>query len=170
MSFTYEIFKDEEEALKAKEFKLLPPGLYDFSITKAENTFSNAGNPMIKLTHSIYHDGQDYTIFGLLVGTKNMSWLIKHFCEATGLANEYLAGTFNADMCPGIRGKVLISIDPERPKNDGSGGVWKARNIVEDYGTGDKNNAAFAYHIQSQKVKKKAATGTIPVYDDEIPF
>ena len=94
MSFDYDVMS-EEEAQKAREFQLLPDGIYDFAVMESKFKYSGAGNPMIELKLRIVHDGDEYHVFDNLIGTKNMAWKTKHFCEAAGLEKEYLAKQFN---------------------------------------------------------------------------
>jgi len=99
MSFNYEVL-DEEQAQKAREFQLLPDGIYDFAVTESKLKYSKSGNAMIELKIRIIHEGQEYNVFDNLIATRNMVWKTKHFCETTGLQKEYLAGQFNESLCP----------------------------------------------------------------------
>ena len=84
MGFTYPKMT-EEEAQKAREFKLLPDGIYDFEVIQASAKTSHSGNPMIEMKIKIRHNGEDYNVFDNLIGTANMTWKTLHFCAATGL-------------------------------------------------------------------------------------
>lgn len=143
MSFTYPKLS-EEEAQKAREFPLLPDGIYDFEVTEARYKMSQSGNPMIELKVKIKHNGQDFNVFDNLIGTPNMTWKTRHFCASTGLLAEFEAETFNERMAIHKRGICQIGNVGERPKNDGSGKSWKAKNEVEDYLTEETMKQAEA--------------------------
>lgn len=132
MSFNYEVL-NEEQAQKAREYPLLPDGIYDFIVAESKLKYSAKGNAMIELKLRITHDGVDFNVFDNLIATANMMWKTIHFCDTTGLANEYLAKRFNEKVAAGRRGTCQISNVPERSKNDGTSAVFKAKNQVEDY-------------------------------------
>ena len=173
MSFTYPPVT-EEQALKDKEFPLLPDGIYDFAVMEAKFKYSKNSNPMIELKLRIIHDGMEFNIFDNLIATKMMMWKVKHFCDTTGLEKEYIGGQFTEHLCPNKRGTCSIKTTPERPKNDGSGQVYKARNEVEDYLSSDALNKAAAENPFTPQ--QKATPSSAPVaeaeafYDDAIPF
>lgn len=176
MSFSYDVL-NEEEAKRAREFPLLPDGIYDFAVM--ENTFgySQSGNPMIKLKLRIIHDGQEFGVYDNLIGIKSMIWKTKHFCDTTGLAAEYQAGKFDEHMPANRRGQCQIATVPERPKNDGSGGVWKAKNEVTAYISPDKLTATPATFATKPNAFAPAAAVQAPApiepepfLSDDIPF
>jgi hypothetical protein len=179
MSFNYDV-QTEEEAQKAREFQLLPDGVYDFAVTEAKFQWSQSGNPMIALKLRIIHEGEEYNVFDNLIGTKNMGWKTKHFCETTGLEKEYLAGQFSEHCCPQRRGTCSIGNVAARPKNDGTGGMWKAKNEVTDYLSPDKISGAQAAATAKASASTNAfappaaklppAPESEPFLNDDIPF
>lgn len=177
MSFDYDV-QTEEEAQKAREFPTLPDGIYDFAVLEAKFKWSSSNNPMIELKLQIIHEGQPYNVFDNLIGTKNMGWKTKHFCETTGLEKEYLAKQFGVDFCAKRRGTCAIGFVAARPKNDGtrapdgSPAMWKAKNEVVDYLSPDKLNAAMKENPFAPASKEPAAPApeAEPFHDDTIPF
>lgn len=174
MSFVYTPIASEEEAQKAREFPLLPDGIYDFIVTENKLTHSKNGNPMIQLKLKISHDGQEFNVFDNLIAVNNMMWKTKHFCETVGLEKEYLAAKFNERMCAGKRGTCAIKTLPARPKNDGTGGFYKAKNEVEDYLTADKINSFVPKTSNNAFAAPNNSVPPPPVEEDflneEIPF
>lgn len=174
--FAYDVMS-EDEAQKAREFPMLPDGVYDFETIEAKLTYSQAGNPMIQLKNKIVYEGRDYNVYDNLIGTKNMVWKTKHYCESTGLEREYLAGTFSEKLCMGRRGVCEVGTKPERPKNDGTNAVWKAKNEVVDYQGADtaKNDNPFAPPKPVTAPIAPAAAQpqppeSEPFHNDDIPF
>lgn len=136
MSFQYNVVS-EEEAQKAREFPLLPDGTYDFYTMESKFQQSSTGNPMIALKVKIMHDGKDFNVFDNLIGIASMDWKTKHYCETTGLQQNYIDKTFDEKVAAGRKGKCIISTQPAKPKNDGSGTFYKAKNVIDDYVTAD---------------------------------
>lgn len=171
MSFNYDVL-DENEAQKAREFPLLPDGIYDFAVVENKFQYSQSGNPMIGLKLRIIHEGKEFNVFDNLIGIKSMIWKTKHFCETTGLEAEYLAGSFNEHLAANKRGACKIITKPQRPKNDGSGEFYKPKNEVEDYLSGDalvpqQNANPFA----PPPAKESAKAPEVDDFGDkDIPF
>jgi hypothetical protein len=168
MSFTYDVLASEDEVQKAREFPLLDPGIYNFAVIESKFKYSQAGNPMIQLTLRVLHDGQEFNIYDNLIGTKNMAWKTKHFCDVTGLSEQYLSGQFNESMCANKRGTALVGYVGATPKNDGSGGSYKPKNTIEDY-TAVTEQAANPFAPTAAKQPKEAPKGE-HFEDDAVPF
>lgn len=132
MSFRYNPIT-AEQAEESRSYPLLKAGEYKFVVSKAEFKTSKALNPMIELTLLIHVDGQEYKVFDYLIASETMEWKTRHFCDACGLLDFYQQGQFNEKTAHRKIGYAYIGLEEERPKNDGSGGVWKAKNKVEDY-------------------------------------
>lgn len=182
MSFDYEVL-DEAQAQKAREFPLLPDGIYDFVVTESKFKYSSQNNPMIELKIRIVHDGVDFNVFDNLIGTKNMIWKTLHFCETTGLEREYQAKEFNEKIAKGRRGTCSIKNVPARPKPNNPTEFYKAKNEVEDYLSADKLNSvtvgatifngpatidAAGYGVPASTVPPMP--GSEPFHDDDIAF
>lgn len=148
----------EEEVQKERQFALLEPGTYDFTVTKATFSKSQKGNPMIELQLLTWdNEGKERVVFDYLVSTAGMNWKIRHFCEAVGLKAEYEARKFSEDLCPNARGRAIISIQKGKQKPDGS--YYKDKNVVDDYVILDNSS--------QQKVANDP--NTMP-FDDALPF
>ncbi len=171
MSFNYDVL-DENEAQRAREFPLLPDGIYDFAVLENKFQYSQSGNPMIGLKLRIIHEGKEFNVFDNLIGIKSMIWKTKHFCDTTGLEQEYLDGKFNETLAANKRGTCKIITKPQRPKNDGSGEFYKAKNEVEDYLKQSDlipQNTANPFAPAPVKETAKKDEG-VPFEDSEIPF
>lgn len=129
-NFDYPVLT-EEEALANKGFPTLDDGVYEFKVIEAKTGTSQAGNAKIDLVLSIIHEGQEFKVWDTLPATKNMVWKLKHFAETTGLKEFYEQKRFNHNICLHKSGEVLIGFQPERPNPNG--GIYKSRNIVDDY-------------------------------------
>jgi hypothetical protein len=169
MSFAYDVLATEEEVQKAREFPVLEPGIYDFAVMESQFKYSQAGNPMIQLKLRIIHEGQEFNVFDNLIGTKNMAWKTKHFCEVTGLENEYLNGTFNEHLCANKRGTCTVGYVGAMPKNDGSGTFYKPKNTIEDYTATTQKAAANPFAPPAAKTPKEPVKDE-QFTDDTIPF
>lgn len=172
-NFNYEPIATEEEAQKAREFPMLPEGIYDFAVMESKFGYSGAGNPKIDLKLRIIHEGKEFNVYDTLVGTKNMIWKTKHFCESSGLEADYLAGTFDEHKPLNRRGTCCIIVSQARPKNDGSGGMYKARNEVQDYvnpTAAVANPNPFAPAATAAPVAPPARPEEAPFVDSDIPF
>lgn len=167
--FSYDVLS-EEEVQKAREFPLLPDGIYDFVVIEAKFKYSQSGNPMIALKIRIIHEGQEFNVFDYLIATKMMAWKTKHFCDSTGLQKEYAEGHFNERLAAGRRGTCAIKSVPARPKNDGTGGMYNAKNEVEDYLSSEALNKASAANPFAPPPAKPAAPESEPFVDNDIPF
>jgi len=171
MSFNYNPVS-EEQALKDKEFALLPDGIYDFIVTEAKFKYSQNNNPMIEMKLRIMHDGEEFNVFDNLIATKMMMWKLIHFCDSVGLKKEYEAGQFSERLCGNKRGTCSIKSVPARPKNNGTSEMWKAKNEVEDYLTPETIAKASAANPFTPP-KSKSATAVAasePFFSDDIPF
>ena len=122
----------EDECIKNKGFPRLDDGIYTFKVIEKSFKMSDSGNPTINLTLSTLHDGKEYKVWDMLIGTKNMEWKTKHFCESAGLEERYAAKAFNENCISiGMEVEALVGFQAERPNP--KGGVYKARNVIEDY-------------------------------------
>lgn len=170
--FDYDVLT-EEEAQKAREFPLLPDGIYDFVTIDAKLKYSKNGNTMIELKNRICHDGQEFHVFDNLIAIKSMIWKTKHYCETTGLEKEYLAKQFGQPLCINRRGTCAIGTVEARPKNDGTGAMWKAKNEVTDYLSSDailKHSKENPFAPPPPKAPAEPAPESEPFIDSDIPF
>jgi len=113
---------------------LMPDGEYDFVVKSADNHRSmKTGNQSIKLTLSVYDKaGKENTVFCYL--SPNYMFLLKHFCDATGLEGAYEAGNLSPELCFGKSGRCKIAI--EEPAE---GSNYLPKNTVKDFVKGAKS-------------------------------
>jgi hypothetical protein len=154
--FDYEPLSEDEL------FGLLPEGTYDFRVQSALPKVSgsaskNPGSKMILVTLEIRQGGigRAYEVEDYLMGGK-MLYKFKHFCDATGLEQEYEAKTITPNLLIGRTGKVyLIRKEAE--------GKFLPKNEVRDYVKRDGLNP----EATKQAV---AAQPTNDFVDSDIPF
>lgn len=152
-----------EEADKPREYPLLQPGSYHFSVKSAKSKFSANGNDMIVLELEFFNDGKSYIVFDYLVAIENMAWKVRHFADAVGLDKQYEAGLFSATMCLGRKGLAEVGI--KAPQPNPNGGMYPQKNVVVDYLLIESNNAGFNV---TKPVEVPAKTTEF--VDDDIPF
>jgi hypothetical protein len=144
--------------------RLRPPGDYDFSIVKAEEKKSKAGNDMLELTLMVYDkDGTTFTQMDWIVAA--MEWKLRHFAYTIGMSNEYEAGQLDAASLQGRSGKVTLAV--EKGRDDGKGGLFPDKNNVKDYcdptkAKRDENKAITVKPSKADPVSPPAA----PAFDD----
>lgn len=113
------------------EENLMPAGVYPFQVTTAENKFSKAGNEMIALELRVFTpDGRTRLLNDYLM--EKVIYKLAHFCKVVGLAEEYAAGTVQAEDCVGREGFVKVSIKSDKT------GQYPDQNSAQDYLSSDK--------------------------------
>jgi len=111
-----------------QDMKLMEPGEYAFTVSEAVETYSQAGNEMIKLTLKVINNlGRVYTINDFLLDSDAMGFKIRHLCDAVGLIDKYESGEINAKDILNKRGMAKISIQKDKK------GIYSDKNIVSDY-------------------------------------
>lgn len=92
----------------------LEPGVYDFTVKKAEDTQSKSGNEMVALWLTVMRDdGVAVEVRDWLLPNDRGIIKIKKFCESVGLADRFAAGQFSADDCNGRSGFVRLKIEQD---------------------------------------------------------
>lgn len=114
-------------------FPIVDDGIYDFEVLRSTKKLSKSGNEMAELKIKFWdkkgavHTINDYLVFADI----NLCIRkIKHFCEATGLKDNYDKGEI-PEQLGGYSGKFKIGQREGNPKPDG--GFYAPQNIVEDY-------------------------------------
>lgn len=160
MTFSYPVLS-EEEAQKER-FTLLENGVYNFTVTRAVGKMSKPKpgkepNPMIELQITVWDKhGREHYLYDYLVGSRNMAWKTRHFCESVGLVKEYESQEFNEYKAVNRSGKALIGFQEGKQKPEG--GFYKDKNVIEDYVLEDAPKK-----IDTSPIKDKFE-------DSEIPF
>lgn len=144
-----------EEEINA--FSLMDEGVYDFEVVKSTRKVSKSNNPMAELNINVWDkEGKQHLIFDYLVFSTvplNIK-KVKHFCDATGLQEEYKKGQVPEEL-QGRSGKVQIGVQEEQPKP--GGGFYPKKNCVIDY-------------VMTDKGATKVSLQTDPDFDDSVPF
>jgi hypothetical protein len=140
---------------------LIPAGEYGFEVLTAEDKQSAKGNDMIALKLIVYmSDGSQRHVYDWIL--EAFAFKLRHFCEATGLIEDYNAGRLCAADCVGRSGKVKIGI------NEDKSGDYPPSNRVLDYivAKGNAQPAAPA------AVPKQAPRESAKQLDDDekLPF
>jgi hypothetical protein len=152
MSYNLTPLTDEE----LDQNDLIEEGVYDFEVIKSDKQNSKSGNSMAKLQLNVWDKkGRSFIVFDYLVFS-NMKFCIrkiKHFCDTTGIIEEYNNGNIR-DEFQGLSGKVHIGIQEKLPKT--VGGFYPEKNVVIDYIIKDNSTA------------KKENTDTL--LNDDLPF
>lgn len=137
--------------------RLLPKGVYDFEIVKAEEKQSKKGNDMIAVNLKVFHgDGFQFVRDFLM---EAMSHKLRHFAETVGLLESYDSGQLDANDLVGRSGKARIDIEPA--------GEFPAKNVVKDYGEKKKADPAAKGPLMNAG-PKPSSDDADP--DQEIPF
>ena len=122
--------KSEKEIQAAN---LLPAGEYDFTVVRAEDTKSKAGNDMIKVTIGVYQqNGTQRLMDDYLL--ESVPHKLRHFAETIGLLAQYEMGQLGADELEGRAGRVKIRIKEQTD--------YPSKNEVKDYVV-DKSKREF---------------------------
>lgn len=108
------------------EMNLLPEGVYDFSVAKADEKISKSGNEMIELQLVIHRDDGSVTMMNDWL-LDSMARKIHNACKVMGLWTDYNNGKLDAQDFVGKTGKVSIKIEKDK------GGQYADRNAVKDY-------------------------------------
>lgn len=142
-----------------KDGDLIPKGEYDFSVQDAIDTYSQAGNEMIKLKIRVWMpDGRERTVFDYLL--EALEYKLGHFCEATGLVDRYKSGLLEALDCIGKSGRLKIAIQSDKS------GQYGDRSVVVDYIPSDEEEASRA----KSSLPKTAIDPNFDDSLDKIPF
>ncbi|HMG15916.1 MAG TPA: DUF669 domain-containing protein [Saprospiraceae bacterium] len=142
-----------EEQIKENDFKLLPDGMYDYTVIHAEEKISKTGNEYIALKLQIWDEqGRERLVFTNLALIK----LLKHFCDTNGLQTQYESGEVIAQECMNHSGKCVIGTEKGKLKEGSTTDYYKDKNIVLDY-------------VQGKPSTTMPLTAT-KQFDDDIPF
>lgn len=141
---------------------LLEPGLYPFEVQEAIDTWSQAGNEMIKLKILAFgKDGATTVVFDYLL--EKLAYKLRHFAEGTGLLAAYEAGELTAAMCVNREGYCKLAVEKQ--------GEFPPRNVVKDYLP--KEKSAAKPEPQPPKTeppkRERKAEPAHPAFDDDIP-
>jgi len=150
-----------DEELNAQD--IWPVGEYSFEVLEkiggakeicTANTKSKAGNDMIVLVLKVFNQqGDEQIVIDYLLEATPKK--LKRAAYACHLGESYEAEILHASDFVGKTGTLKLTIQPERPKADGSGN-YPSKNSVADY-----------IPVQVTPAPRKE---DLPPLDDEIPF
>jgi len=157
MSYNFTPLSDEE----INSIGLLKEGNYSFEVIKSTRKVSKSGNPMAELQILLWdNEGKQHTVFDYLVFSHvNLNIKkVKHFCDATGLKEEYKKGQLPENL-ERLAGNAIIGIRDEQPKPNG--GFYPRKNYVIDY---IESNPVTSMPSSSPEFKPEEEL------NDDIPF
>lgn len=148
--------KTEKEIAEAGLWK---PGVCDFEVMEAEDTFSKAsGADMIKLKVKIFNEeGESQICFDYLLDA--MPAKLRHAAAAFGLLDAYESGGFEAIDCVGKVGKCKVAVQKDKS------GQFPDKNGIADYIVPERQERAAA--PRRTAARQPAMVGDL---DDTIPF
>lgn len=132
-----------------KEMNLVPEGIYDFEIFRAEEKISKNQNEMIVLGLKLFKDNGAYIMIDDYLLESGAAKLYGA-CAACGLLDIYNSGDLAASDFLDKTGKANVSIQADKTGN------YPDKNVIKSYvkPSGEKNNPAV----------------NLSDLDDEIPF
>lgn len=143
----------EAEAAERTAKFLWAAGEYDFEVLEGFDTVSGAGNDMMKINVTVYHnDGRTQNIYDYLL--ESMPFKLKHSAYACGLGEKYEDADLHGEDYIGKSGKLILGIQP--PQNG-----YGTKNVIKDYVVSD--GMKYQQNIKADKITKTEL-------DDEIPF
>lgn len=106
---------DDKEIKTFKPKKEILPGVYEFVITKAQESISKSGNSMIVLELELYQHQTPLhtTIKDYLVNTPKAFYRIKNFCESVGLKAQYERKELTEKDCIGKKGQIEVALEQQ---------------------------------------------------------
>jgi hypothetical protein len=106
--------------------ELLRDGIYDFTVSTAEEGTSKNGNDMITAKLDVFDSaGVSHWVYDYLTDGA-MAYKLRHLAECVGLLGDYEAGELRAIDLEGRSGQVRIG-------REGAKGDFGAKNRVVDY-------------------------------------
>lgn len=159
MRFTPKTREEIEAEEKARRnARLLPPGEYDAEVMMAKHHTGKSGNESIKLTWRVFNT-DDTTVLIDDYLTASMDWKLRHFVDATGLADRYDTGELEPEDCIGVGCRVKTKIEKSEQYGD--------KAAIKDYVV-PKEAAAPAPRRRAAAPAPVAAAEASG--DDDIPF
>lgn len=166
-------FKPKTES-ELSNFDPFPEGEYPFTVMESEEVASksakNAGKLMCKVKLCIHGDGEDRHVYDYFADWFS-EWKLKHFCETTGLRDEYAMGevTPNRNAWQERTGFVKLIVVPAT-------GNFPAKNEVKDY-LPDEEQKIKTLEPEAKIDPKTAERGFAKVKaavteptEDDVPF
>lgn len=155
MRFTPKSREEIEAEEKARRnARLLPPGEYDAEVMSAKHHKSTSGNESIRLTWRVFNV-DDTTVLIDDYLTAAIDYKLRHFVDATGLADRYETGELEPEDCIGVSCRVKTRIEKSEQYGD--------KAAIRDY--------VPAPAPATRKPRLAAPVDAVePSADDDIPF
>jgi len=163
----------KEQAKDMSKPPLIDDGIYPCELIEFTNHDKHGNkmcdknrDPMTRIKLKIWDNaGKERTIStNIFWGSNNrMSYRTRHMADSFKVTELYESGQMydQLNQCLHKQGYCEIYTQPERPKNDGTGGVWEEKNDVRD----------FLEEVNAPATKPAAAApGVEPGFDDDVPF
>lgn len=159
-------FTPKSEKDVSKGFSNLAPGKYPFTVLEssivASKSAKNPGREMVAVKLNVHGPSFDKHVYDYFADWFS-EWKLKHFCETTGRAKDYAAGTVDPSQNAwhDFQGFVKIGVEEDR-KNGGE------RNMVVDYMPDDRQKVELL-----TAPSRETATATPPTNspeEDDVPF
>ena len=162
-------FKPKAESEMSSGFENLPPGEYPFTVMESSIVISksdkNVGKEFIKLKLNVHGNGVDRHVYDVFADWFS-EWKLKHFCEVSGLANEYARGEIDPgnNGWKGRQGYVKIKVSPARQE-------YEAKNEVADYLPEENQTVEALAKPDIQKIGSAVVTPVAALDNsDDVPF
>lgn len=144
--------------------RLIPDGEYDFTVAKAEEQKSKAGDPMLKVTLQVFmEDGSARLLDDFIMLTPNWAWKLRHFAESLNMIAQYDRGDFQPETMIGASGWIKVG---KRKRKD----TGDDQNCVRDYLSEETDTP----DKPAEKPKSPAQVGSqmepAPIVEDDVPF
>lgn len=157
MRFTPKSREEIEAEEKARRnARLLPPGEYDAEVMLAKHHTGKSGSESIKLTWRVFNT-DDTTVLIDDYLTAAIDYKLRHFVDATGLADRYETGELEPEDCIGVSCRVKTRIEKSEQYGD--------KAAIRDYVV-PKEAPAPA----TRKPRPAAPVDAAEPSDDDIPF
>lgn len=160
-------FQPKKES-EIKQFKVLPPGNYPFTVLSSQEQASksakNAGRIMCAVKLNVHGPDSDRHVYDYFADWFS-EWKLKHFLETTGNASMYLTGNIDStgDKWQGFTGFANLEVEND-PK-------YGEKNVVKDYVPRQEQTVEaldFTDPTAASRVAKPAPTQ--PADDTDVPF
>jgi len=111
---------------KDADQKLIPDGDYDAVIVNAEETKSQAGNDMLKLTVRVYAKGEESLVFDRIV-FPSFTWKLKTIAQALGMMPAFESGSLETREL--IERNIKVSVKTRKDET----GKYGDQNVIARY-------------------------------------
>lgn len=145
---------------------LIPAGVYDAEVVKAEEKESKKGNPMIAITLRVFMPNGDTVLLNDWLMEAMLEKLLQ-FCNAAGLRAIYDQGELRDDDCVGKSVRVNVKIKTDE--------VHGEQNQVKGYHserppTTEPSRPPVAKKSPEQANRALQEAANVKAGDEDVPF